>query len=229
MSRGLVKLVDEEKEFIISYETLFDFLKREREKADLQKLDKKFTAYLVEFMKEKDKELKNISVDSYEEKKNIERLIDNIKKLLADLYAKREKKIIGLALDKSRSKSTIVDMSAFLPEEKMLFDDLIETFDSYRQGYLFNVLQGKKPLIEKTENNSDQNSDEAEEDARKETSKEEKDKDMIMVRFLSPVPKFVGEELEEYGPFEEEDMANLPAAIAYLLIAKERAEEIQTN
>ncbi len=48
-----------------------------------------------------------------------------------------------------------------------------------------------------------------------------------LVRFMGYVPKFVGPELEEYGPFEEEDIANLPAEVADVLISKSRAEEIK--
>jgi len=47
-----------------------------------------------------------------------------------------------------------------------------------------------------------------------------------LVRFLHPVPKFVGRELEVYGPFEREDIANLPKEIAEVLIIKGRAEEM---
>jgi len=46
------------------------------------------------------------------------------------------KKIVSVALDKSRTKSTIVDDSAFLKEEKMFFDSLIELFECYREGIL---------------------------------------------------------------------------------------------
>ena len=41
------------------------------------------------------------------------------------------------------------------------------------------------------------------------------------------MPKFVGRDLEVYGPFEEEDIANLPGEIADILILKNRAEEIK--
>jgi DNA replication initiation complex subunit (GINS family) len=47
-----------------------------------------------------------------------------------------------------------------------------------------------------------------------------------LIRFLHPVPKFVGKELEVYGPFDQEDIANLPREIAEVLITKGRAEEI---
>ena len=41
------------------------------------------------------------------------------------------------------------------------------------------------------------------------------------------MPKFAGPELEEYGPFEEEDIANLPTEIAEVLINKSKVEEIK--
>ena len=46
------------------------------------------------------------------------------------------------------------------------------------------------------------------------------------VRFLSPVPRFLGPKLEEYGPFDEEDVANLPSIIVDILVEKGRAEGI---
>jgi hypothetical protein len=64
----------------------------------------------------------------------------------------------------------------------------------------------------------------------KETETNEgKETETKLVRFLHAVPKFVGKELEEYGPFAEEDIANLPSEIADVLINKERVEEIKRD
>jgi len=49
------------------------------------------------------------------------------------------------------------------------------------------------------------------------------------VRFIKPVPKFLGSEMETYGPFEENDIASLPSKIANILVKKNRAEEMQIN
>ncbi len=214
---------EEQKETVISYETLFDLLKREKERADLQELGENFFSHLSGFLKEKKQLLQNPSLESFDERRSLERQIDNIKKLLIDLYGKREKKIIGSALDKSRTKSTIIDTSALLKEEEQFFNALIRLFDSYRKGILFDIIDGRLPSVEEKDENAEaevKKTDEAKEDTKKNTK---------MVRFMHAVPKFVGEELEEYGPFEEEDIANLPAEIADLLISKERAEEIKTN
>ena len=47
-----------------------------------------------------------------------------------------------------------------------------------------------------------------------------------LIRFLQEIPQFVGTDLSTYGPFDKEDIANLPSEIAELLIKKEKAEEI---
>ena len=60
-------------------------------------------------------------------------------------------------------------------------------------------------------------------------NEEKRLKDTKLVRFLYSVPKFVGKELEEYGPFEEEDIANLPIEIAKVLIDKGRVEEVKED
>ena len=41
------------------------------------------------------------------------------------------------------------------------------------------------------------------------------------------LPTNFGTELEEYGPFSEEDIANLPSEIADVLIGKGKVEEIK--
>lgn len=211
---------EDEKEISVSYETLFDLLKREKERADLQKLDENFFQYLTEFLKEKNNLLNKSPDESVEEKRDSERQLENIKKILIDLYGRREKKISGLALDKSRTKSTIVDTNTLLKEEKQFFDDLIKLFDRYRHGILFNILDGKLPIVEEKKETQQVEAPEKE----KKVKKNKK-----LIRFTNAVPKFVGEELEEYGPFEEEDIANLPLKIADLLVSKGRAEEINSD
>jgi len=56
--------------------------------------------------------------------------------------------------------------------------------------------------------------------------KAEEHEETKLVRFIHSVPRFVGRHLEVYGPFEDDDTANLPEEIADILIKKGRAEEI---
>ena len=206
-------------EVVITYETLFELLKREKERNDLQKLEPTFFSDTITYIKDKKKilEAKSDSVFAHEERKKTERQLENIYKILKELYERREKKIISLALDKSRTKSDLIDTTALLKEERVVFEALTNLLDTYRDVILYSVLNEKMPFMQSIEEKPKEDFKTALE--LKKTTK--------LVRFTGHIPKFVGPELEEYGPFEEEDIANLPAEIADVLIGKGRAEEIK--
>lgn len=208
--------METDKEVVITLETLFDLLRREKEREDLQKLDDSFFGDVVNYLKDKRQIMLKAESELFaeEEKEKTTKQLANLSKILRELYERREKKIISMALAKSRIKSSLIDASAFLNEEKMLFDQLLLVFDNFRDKVLFSILTEKLPSFEQA----------------KETEPEKKEtqaKETKTIRFLSAVPKFVGKELEVYGPFEEENIANLPLEIADLLISKGRAEEIE--
>ena len=207
-------------EVVITYETLFELLKREKERPDLQKLEPTFFSDTISYMKDKKKilEAKSDSVFAPEERKKTERQLENIFKILKELYEKREKKIIQLALDKSRTHSNLIDASALLKEEKAFFDAATALLDSYREAILYTVMNEKLPFMQPLEDKRP---------AAEFKSASEIRKNAKLVRFMQHVPKFVGPELEEYGPFEEEDIANLPAEIADVLISKGKADEMK--
>ena len=205
-------------EVIITYETLFELLQREKERNDLQRLEPTFFNDVIGYIKDKKRMLEaKDSTFAKEEIKKTERQLENIYKILKELYERRERKIISIALDKSRTKSNLIDTTALLKEEKVVFDALTSLLDSYRDVILYSVLNEKMPFMQQINNKREEEF---------KTALELK-KPIKLVRFMQPVPKFVGPELEEYGPFEEEDIASLPAEIADLLISKGRAEEIR--
>ena len=207
-------------EVLITYETLFELLKRERERSDLQKLEPGFFSDTISYIKDKKKILdaKSDSVFAPEERKKTERQLENIYKIIKELYEKREKKIIQLALDKSRTQSNLIDTTPLLKEEKVFFDAATDLLDSYRQAILYTVLNEKLPFMAPLEEKKQKTEFKSALEISKSTR---------LVRFSYHVPKFVGTELEEYGPFEEEDIASLPTEIADVLINKGKAEEIK--
>ncbi|MBW2981266.1 hypothetical protein KY343_00155 [Candidatus Woesearchaeota archaeon] len=217
------------KEINITYETLFELLRREKTREELQKLDNNFFSDVVDYLKEKQAALNLPKNDIFaaEERRKAESQLENIKNILKEFYEKREKKIMNMALDMSRMSmgalnSEIIDTSAMLKEEKELFDYLVKVLNNNRKGVLYNILEGKIPLIEKTEEEKD-----AKEELNQEAKEEDEEtKTQKLIRFLYAVPKFVGTDLQEYGPFEKEDIANLPVEIADVLISKQRAEEM---
>lgn len=196
---------------VITYETLYELLMREKSRTDIQKLDKDFFNDVIKYIKDKKDILESQkSKDNSFALKEIERTsnqLESIYKILKELYEKRESKIINLALLNSRSKSNI-DFSLFLPEEIKFYENLKNSLNLYRDNILNNLLQGKLPSLKEPK-----------------TIKTDF-QDKILVRFINQVPKFVGSNGFVYGPFDEEDMANLPADVARLLIEKGKAEEV---
>ena len=225
----------ETKEVNITYETLFELLKRERDRTDLQKLEPTFFNNFVDYLNEKMEMLgKEDALFSYDEKKKVEKQIENARRIIKGIYERREKKVLNIALTKSRTKSDVIDTSSFLDNERRFFDEIVKVLDVFRNEVINNVIDGKQ--ISALTIESKKINKAADEDAQIKSGtntvaveNKEKVKNIKLVRFLYAVPKFVGKELEEYGPFEEEDIANLPSDIADILIGKGRVEEIKGN
>ena len=201
---------------IITYESLYEMLRREKFRKELQELDPKFFKNVLKYLEEKKSILKSQETkDSVFASKSIittRRQLENLQKILKDLYERRESKILQLALFNSRTDTESMDMGVLLKEEKALYDEIKACLNGFRGDVLLRLLEGKlpdlsnKPKVLKSE---------------KETQRKAK-----MVRFLQAVPQFVGDDMVTYGPFEAEDVANLPINVCDVLIKRERAEEI---
>ncbi|MBI2549904.1 DNA replication complex GINS family protein [Candidatus Woesearchaeota archaeon] len=202
-----------------TYESLFDMVVREKSKEELQQLSQNFFTELVSYLNEKKSA---VNILNSEEREKANRQLLNINRLVKELYERREKKILGLALARSRAGVDIIDTSALLAEEKAFFDGLVRQLDVFREGVLNSLLVAKSPkhMAEAAEMAAEKAATAAAEGARSEENPTK------LVRFLHAVPRFVGRELEVYGPFDHEDIANLPREIAEVLIAKGRAEEM---
>jgi len=193
-------------EEIITYEILYDILRRERSRQELQKLDINFFNDINKYIKEKKAILEDLkSKSSIFAKKEIEKTekeLINIKKIVKEIYDKRESKILQLALS-SAVTNRIQDGSNLLSEEKLIFDGLVKFLKDSRENLLNQLLDDEKPKVIKSEQES-----------------------IKTVRILQPIPKFIGDDLNEYGPLEEEFIASLPIKVAELLIKNNKAEEI---
>jgi DNA replication initiation complex subunit (GINS family) len=237
----------EQKRIVITYETLYEFLRKEKTKDEIQNLPKTFYSDILIYLEQKKKEIKEytIPLDLFTTKnQNPNPHITNAIKILKELYDRREKKIIMLALNKAKIGNQIIDTTPLLPEEKAFFETLVKDMITYREGILHCLFKGKHPLLLKNNEiiNNDLNIDNKKENIsediwkkenenlseqkEKNNESEEKDLNLKKICFIKKVPKFVGKQLEEYGPFNEEEIAELPNEIAELLIRKGRAQEI---
>lgn len=225
----------EVKDITITYDTLFEILRNEKTREDLQKLHITFFKDVVSYLNEKQKVVnepkEQKSLFENDEREKTIHQITNIKKILRDIYEKREKKIINMALNKSRFSSNILDTSSLLEEEKLFYEMIVSLLDSQRERLLNRLLSGQHPEINKIEVKIDEKAEQKAELVNQNgfESADKIAKQPKLVRFLMAVPQFMGEDMLEYGPFEEEELAKLPADIANVLIEKERAEEIKEN
>lgn len=201
----------------LTYETLFEILRIEKNRGELQKLDKAFmddvAAYLLEKSNILLKENEQSHLFGEQEKLKTLNELANIKKLIKELYERRERKIIDIVLNKSRTNSSIITSSNLLPEEMPFYENLLKIMNDNRKNVLHSILDTERAKSLKSKPGPSI------------ANKPEilADNDFKSVRFLQIVPKFVGKELETYGPFQEGDLADLPIEIAEILILKGKA------
>lgn len=220
----------------ITYETLFEILRNEKNRDDLQKLQPTFLADTQVYLKEKENSLNTsqskLEMFSEEDRQKTLTQIINIKRILKELYQKRERKILNMALNKSRTNANIIDTSSLLDPEKEFYNELVLLLNKYRSSIILSLFEKKvipqsNPELQEGEEQKTEVKQEEEKDSGENQDEEEtKETPTKLVRFLHAVPKFMGKELEVYGPFDEEDVAPLPVEIADLLIKKGRVEEL---
>ena len=268
-------------EIKITYEVLFDILRREKNREELQDLDEDFYEQVLLYLIEKKKITDNHTYEDEIEQNKSTIQIQNIKKILKELYERRERKLINMALASIRTRTNLIDQSSILPAEQALYGKMQSILGSNRDALLNRILTfqepktaffgesiGKSPLIHTKHsvnpgepsinvtpsgtlaNTSAQSTatpspiplssptsktsisstpSPTVNSSSGELKKDEIDDqdDTMMVRFIQSIPKFVGTEMEVYGPFKPDDMANLPALIANVLIKKGRAEAVK--
>jgi DNA replication initiation complex subunit (GINS family) len=204
-------------EITITFETLFDLLRREKSREELQKLSDTFLDDVKRYIEEKAQVQNTMNV--FSEQEQTRRQLENVRRILRELYERREKKILMLAINKSRTGSNVIDTRALLPEEQQLYADLVSVLDFSRNRILVDVLAPP--------HTADRPVAEAQKRPEPKPMLPELQNPLVTLRFLQPVPSFMGENLETIGPFEEEEIASLPRAIASVLVERGRAEEVR--
>ena len=214
-------------EITITYETLFEILVREKGREELQKLEENFFDDVVKYIEEKKAILeknRHKSIFAEDESVAVMTQLENIKSIINELYDRRERKVLNMAINKARTKSGLINISALLVEEKQLFEELTNMLSKYRYDYIDKLLNSngdqstKKPVKTLLE------------EPKKEVEEqpvEEPKAEVMRVKFVAEVSKFAGTNLEEYGPFKPEDVAEVPEQIANILINSQKAVSVK--
>ena len=215
-----------EKEAKINYETLFEILRQEKTRRELQKLQPSFFHDVVIYFNEKMQFLKEKKDDIFdmEEKSRVKKQVENIVMILRDLYERREKKIIDMALNKSKAKEAVIDTSDLLSEEQTFYTNLLDLFNKNRQEVLISLLEGKTPSLSDPltpETHSMPDPTIASE------PKQELPDGHEFLEITESIEKFIAPDLKEYGPFKEGDDITIPSEIAQVLVNQNRAVKKQ--
>lgn len=241
----------------ITLETLYDILRNEKKRDDLQKLEDTFYLDIVGYLKEKTALLNakriDINILAAGERDKIDYEIRSIQRILKDIYEKREKKIIEIALNKSHTSSDLIDTSSMLREEKLFYQQILNNLDSFRRGILMKIHRCEFPdLLSMTKDTSAFGTNftislpaqeaqapiakfETSEEANEDTENQETitpvpgsvpKQNLTKIKFIRPTPKFIWKDMKEYGPFDPGEQIEIYPEVAELLIRKERAEKV---
>ncbi len=182
------------------YRKLYETWRREViEKDKLQQLEPNFFHDIGEYLKELIKEIRMLDNKTLKYRiLNIE--LEKAQKLTSSLLEKRIKKILDTVIDKRD-----VSQNYLSNEEIEIYETVTKIIDQYE-----NI---KTVTIEGKNIDSDFSS----------TEKPER----ILIRFKTKIPLIVGVDMENYGPFEPEDIATLPKENAEALIRQKAAIEIK--
>lgn len=241
----------EEQRVTITYETLFDILRMEKRREDLQQLQPSFFDDTVHYLKQKKELIRKrdheSGIDSFDEIKKLTIQFENVQKIIKEIYERREKKILMMALNKSRTKMSTMNVDVLLPQEMEFYQQLTRLLDTYRVDVLEKLIRGMIPkqqiaaVVSSLGSTASQISSSvihreqpvAAFSQKEEKSKEREDddtrveKDLMHVKFLQAMEEFVGPELETYGPFDANTVAMIPSVIATLFISSGVAEEVR--
>lgn len=210
---------EDEEENAITYETFRKFQRKEKNNEKLQGLPQDFFNKSVEWLNRKEEEFQESNEPS------LLREIDNVKKLVKDIFDRRRKKILLLALHSVRSKKVSKNL---LPEEEEFFESIVRNLQELEGNLLQRVLEGEKPQEDSGEAEGEESEEkEVEEEENKEREGKldvETGTGTQLVRIVGKVDKFVGTDEKEYGPLKEGDLVTLPEDVAKLLMEREKAE-----
>ncbi len=212
------------KEVVLTYETLYELLRREKSREELQKLDERFFKDTLNYMREKqqsyDDNLTKNDIFSQSERDKLHIQLANIRKILRDLYDIRERKIINMAINKSRTNSHIVDTQNLLAQEQAMFESLHSVLSQYRTGILHRLIELREPdimpIVLPLPNEQPQ-----------EEIPAPLQHGMKKIKCLDAIDQFFGEELEQYGPFKQDEETTIPEQLADILISQGKAAEVQ--
>jgi DNA replication initiation complex subunit (GINS family) len=118
---------------VITYETLFDVLRKEKSRDELQQLPGDFYGQLVAYLRQKRHDVEAAGGFNAPGSQKVLIQYKNVQKILRELYERRERKILEMAINRARTESNLIDRSALLQEEQDFFEKSSELLKEYKK------------------------------------------------------------------------------------------------
>ena len=186
---------------MITYNDIYEALRKEKYSEKLQPLGKKFILDVAKYIEEK-KKLAEQNKDLFsDEIMKIRKQMENAKSIFDEMVLLRKKKLLGLVFVASETGISKQDFENMLDFEKELFDKILEL-----------MKDAEKKLLSQFEI--------------KFSGEEKEGKELKLLLFLDNVEELVGFGGESLGPFVKGEVVNLPKDIADILISDKKAEMI---
>ena len=194
--------MDEEE---ISYKTLRKIQQMEKNSPVLTELKTIFYSELLEYIENLNNRLERET--SSQKKMLLKDEIQNTKKIAANIYEQREKKILLAAISKARGGNP--DLKNMIDVEKNLFDSILDLMQKSRKNFLEREIPENKSNEAKTV--------ESKEVTSKSNKSEEKQENSIpIVRVTQDIPEFIGTDEKKYN-LRNNDIISLPDDMSEML------------
>lgn len=184
---------------MITYNDLYEALRKEKYNEALQLLPKMFIQEVADYFKDKknfsEKDEEMFSDVAAKNKKKLENAIAIFKELLL----RRRKKIINLAFVASETGISKKDFESMIDFERELFEEIVKALEKAEKS-LNGQMNGKK-----------------------------EDKKYKLVRFLDSVPSFLDFSGNEIGPFEKGEVANMEREVVDILAKDKKIEVLDED
>ena len=185
---------------MITYNELYDALRKERYSEQLQPIPKKFIKDVAAYLKDK-KEIANKDNDDFSDTiLKTKKQFENSIAIFKELMLRRKKKILELAFVAAETGISKRDFENMLAVEKEAFDGIMKA-------------------LEKSDKKTTEMLKTAEDGESKPKNK--------MIVFIQEADEFLDLEGNKLGPFKKGDVANIPEEIANILIVDKRAESVE--
>lgn len=187
---------------MITYNDIYEYLRKERYSEQLQLLPKKFIGEVAGYISDKKKIVSEgedlFSEEIIRNKKQLENAIS----IFRELMLLRKKKILGLVFVASETGISKRDFENMIDFEKELFDEIMTSMKSAEKKMSSQFKNGDVVNVENA---------------------------FSMILFLEDVEEFVGMDGKSLGPFKSGEIVNIPKQIADILVNDKKAEIVDNN